>query len=64
MKQKTNQNKTTSIKNQFNQDDTYGVFKLEMEVDTDVNEDSNRESLLDDSVDAFLDTYKNGNKLE
>jgi hypothetical protein len=30
----------------------------EMEVDTDVNEDPNREKLLDDSVDSFLISKK------
>ncbi|MCM3676136.1 MULTISPECIES: hypothetical protein [Peribacillus] len=29
-----------------------------MEVDTDVNEDPNREKLLDDSVDSFLKSKK------
>jgi hypothetical protein len=35
-------------------DDTYGIFKQEMEVDSDVNEDPNRERLLDESVNSFL----------
>ncbi|MCK2016380.1 hypothetical protein [Peribacillus frigoritolerans] len=30
------------------------VSRLNEEVDTDVNEDPNREKLLDESVDAFL----------
>ncbi|THE09099.1 hypothetical protein E1I69_23710 [Bacillus timonensis] len=38
----------------FDPDDTYGVFKSEMEVDSDVNEDMNRERLLDESVEAFI----------
>ena len=43
--------------NQFNkEDDTYGILKQEMEVDTDVNEDPNRERLLDESVDSFLES--------
>ncbi|MEH7383646.1 hypothetical protein V7138_24530 [Bacillus sp. JJ1533] len=43
----------------FDQEDTYGVFKSEMEVDSDVNEDMNRERLLDESVEAFIRTKKN-----
>lgn len=34
--------------------DPYGVFKQGIEVDTDVNEDSNRERLLDESLDTFI----------
>ncbi len=45
--------------NQFDKEDTYGIFKQAMEVDTDVNEDPNRERLLDDSVDAFLKSKEN-----
>ncbi|WP_159439902.1 hypothetical protein [Bacillus sinesaloumensis] len=45
--------------NFFDSDDTYGVLKSEMEVDTDVNEDMNREQLLDDSVEAFIESIKN-----
>ncbi|MEH7234999.1 hypothetical protein [Bacillus sp. JJ1562] len=45
--------------NLFDPDDTYGVFKSEMEVDSDVNEDMNREGLLDDSVEAFVKSKKN-----
>ncbi|MEH7226580.1 hypothetical protein V7112_22520 [Bacillus sp. JJ1566] len=45
--------------NPFDLDDTYGVFKSEMEVDSDVNEDMNRERLLDESVEAFIRTKKN-----
>ncbi|WP_433616398.1 hypothetical protein [Paenibacillus cellulositrophicus] len=37
--------------------DVYGVLRKEMEVDSDVNEDSNREQQLDDS---FQDWYRNG----
>lgn len=37
-----------------NEGDTYGIFKQELEVDTDVNEDANREMLLDESVASFL----------
>ncbi|RHW34002.1 hypothetical protein D1B33_14460 [Lysinibacillus yapensis] len=41
--------------NEYNiEEDTYGILKKAMEVDTDVNEDPNRERLLDESVDAFL----------
>ncbi|MGE7184631.1 hypothetical protein ACQKKK_11725 [Peribacillus sp. NPDC006672] len=36
------------------EDDTFGILKQEMEVDTDVNEDPNREKLLDESVVSFL----------
>ena len=39
----------------FNEKDVYGLAKEEVEVDTDVNEDMNRERLLDESVNAFLD---------
>ncbi|MDR4886760.1 hypothetical protein RGU12_04230 [Fredinandcohnia sp. QZ13] len=45
--------------NLFDPDDTYGVFKSEMEVDSDVNEDMNRERLLDESVEAFIKLKKN-----
>ncbi|MCP3738118.1 hypothetical protein [Rossellomorea sp. BNER] len=41
-----------------NKDDTYGIFKENMEVDTDVNEDPNRERLLDESVETFLESKK------
>ncbi|MFJ7468349.1 hypothetical protein ACIQWI_07310 [Peribacillus frigoritolerans] len=43
--------------NKKNNNDKNQVMKLNndiMEVDTDVNEDPNREKLLDESVDAFL----------
>ncbi|MCO0596663.1 hypothetical protein NGI46_04205 [Peribacillus butanolivorans] len=36
--------------------DTYDILKQAMEVDTDVNEDPNRERLLDESVDYFLES--------
>ncbi|AMM93566.1 hypothetical protein OKW24_002691 [Peribacillus simplex] len=36
------------------EDDPFGILKQEMEVDTDVNEDPNREKLLDESVVSFL----------
>ncbi|MBS4195029.1 hypothetical protein [Lederbergia citri] len=43
--------------NQLNkEDDTYVILKQAMEVDSDVNEDPNRESLLDESVNAFLES--------
>jgi hypothetical protein len=38
-----------------NPDDIYGILAKETEVDTDVNEDPNRERLLDDALDAFLE---------
>ena len=40
--------------NRLNQDDVYGVLGKNMEVDSDVNEDPNRERLLDDAFDAFM----------
>jgi hypothetical protein len=41
----------------LNQNDaTDDVFKQEMEMDTDVNEDPNRERLLDESIDSFLES--------
>lgn len=58
--QKNNRHNPVPHKNQVNQlnkeDDTYGILKQAMEVDTDVNEDPNRERLLDESVDAFLES--------
>ncbi|MEH7388556.1 hypothetical protein V7147_24630 [Bacillus sp. JJ1521] len=45
--------------NLFDPEDTYGVFKTETEVDSDVNEDLNRERLLDESVEAFMKSKKN-----
>ncbi|MGO4889524.1 hypothetical protein ACJ2A9_17390 [Anaerobacillus sp. MEB173] len=58
--QKNNHYKRILHKNQVNrlnnEDDTYGIFKQEMEVDSDVNEDSNRERLLDESIDSFLES--------
>ncbi|MBM7587504.1 hypothetical protein JOC86_004077 [Bacillus pakistanensis] len=60
--QKKNSHKLDPYNNQFNrinkEDDTYGIFKQEMEVDTDVNEDQNREKLLDESLESFLDSKK------
>jgi len=57
--QKNNRHNTVPYKNQVNrlnkEDDTYGILKQAIEVDTDVNEDPNRERLLDESVDAFLE---------
>ncbi len=51
-------NQKNNSQNQVNrlnkEDDTYGIFKQEMEVDSDVNEDPNRERLLDESVHSFL----------
>nr|WP_309099947.1 hypothetical protein [Fredinandcohnia onubensis] len=44
--------------NVFDPNDTYGILKSEIEADTDVNEDQNREKLLDDSVEAFLELKK------
>ncbi|RLL40592.1 hypothetical protein D8M04_18770 [Oceanobacillus piezotolerans] len=47
-------------KNQVNQlnkeNNPYGILKQVFEVDTDVNEDPNRERLLDESVDAFIES--------
>ncbi|WP_309119330.1 hypothetical protein [Paenibacillus sp.] len=47
-------------------DDVYGVNKRELEVDSDSNEDPNRENLLDDSFEAWYDNIKEtaGRKLE
>lgn len=55
---KTNKNKKQQQPLNFNNDDVYGIFKQEMEVDSDVNEDANRERLLDESVDVFLEFPK------
>lgn len=56
---KNNRHNPVPYKNQVNrlnkEDDTYGILKQAIEVDTDVNEDPNRERLLDESVDAFLE---------
>ncbi len=56
--QKNNRHNQFPHKDQVNrlnkEDDTYGILKQEMEVDTDVNEDPNRERLLDESVVSFL----------
>jgi hypothetical protein len=58
--QKNNRHNPVLHKNQDNrlnkEDDIYGILKQTMEVDTDVNEDPNRERLLDESVDAFLES--------
>ncbi|MBP1930553.1 hypothetical protein [Ammoniphilus resinae] len=40
--------------NRFNQDDVYGVLGKKMEVDSDVNEDPNRERLLDEAFNDFV----------
>ncbi|MFS0861160.1 hypothetical protein [Fredinandcohnia sp. 179-A 10B2 NHS] len=55
-KRKTNTHDTNQ---QFNTNDTYGVFSQEMEIDSDINEDQNRELLLDESVDAFIEDKMN-----
>ncbi|MDM5359350.1 hypothetical protein [Peribacillus sp. ACCC06369] len=56
--QKNNNPNTSQNKNQVSrlnkEKDTFDILEQEMEVDTDVNEDPNREKLLDESVDAFL----------
>ncbi|MGG4265844.1 hypothetical protein [Peribacillus simplex] len=56
--QKNNDHHPAQHKNQDSrintEDDTFGIFKQKMEVDTDVNEDPNREKLLDESVVSFL----------
>jgi hypothetical protein len=58
--QKNNRDNPVPHKNQANllnkENDTYGIFKQEMEVDSDINEDPNRERLLDESVDSFLES--------
>ncbi|MED4402230.1 hypothetical protein ABET41_12490 [Metabacillus fastidiosus] len=58
--QKNNRHNPVLHKNQVNrlnkEDDIYGILKQTMEVDTNVNEDPNRERLLDESVDAFLES--------
>lgn len=43
----------------FDENDRYGVFREEMEVDSDVNEDANREWLLDESLASFLNSNEN-----
>lgn len=45
-----------AIRKDFNEDDLYGLSKQEMEVDSDVNEDPNRERLLDESVESFMNS--------
>ncbi|MGG0849064.1 hypothetical protein [Peribacillus simplex] len=56
--QKNSNPNTSQHKNQVSrlnkEKDTFDILNQEMEVDTDVNEDPNREKLLDESVDAFL----------
>ncbi|RRN67115.1 hypothetical protein EI200_23815 [Peribacillus simplex] len=56
--QKNNDHNPAQHKSQdsrlITEDDTFGILKQEMEVDTDVNEDPNREKLLDESVVSFL----------
>jgi hypothetical protein len=37
------------------ENDIYDILSKEIEVDTDVNEDANRERLLDDALDTFLE---------
>ncbi|MGG1574521.1 hypothetical protein [Fictibacillus sp. NRS-1165] len=54
--QKNNRTKPVQHSNQNKEDDTYGIFKQEMEMDTDINEDPNRERLLDESIDSFLES--------
>ncbi|MNP48012.1 hypothetical protein D3C76_1421020 [compost metagenome] len=39
-------------------DDEYGLCKREIEVDSDINEDPNREDLLDDSFEAWYSNIK------
>ncbi|WP_088102063.1 hypothetical protein [Halalkalibacter urbisdiaboli] len=56
MKRKSNMRPASKKFNTEN--DTYGIFVQEIEVDTDVNEDPNRERLLDESLDAFLKIKK------
>ncbi|ERI05323.1 hypothetical protein HMPREF0083_05716 [Aneurinibacillus aneurinilyticus ATCC 12856] len=40
------------------ENDVYGISKHEIEVDTDVNEDANREKLLDESFSSFLHSLR------
>ncbi|MGE7764842.1 hypothetical protein [Peribacillus sp. NPDC096540] len=58
--QKNNRLNPAPHKNQVNrlnkENDTFDILKQAMEVDTDVNEDPNRERLLDDSVNSFLES--------
>ncbi|GGB55807.1 hypothetical protein [Fictibacillus barbaricus] len=57
---KNNRTKPVQNSNQVKRlnkiDDTYGIFKQEMEMDTDVNEDPIRERLLDESIDSFIES--------
>lgn len=54
--QKNNRTKPVQNSNQVKRLNTYGIFKQEIEMDTDVNEDPNRERLLDESIDSFLES--------
>jgi hypothetical protein len=45
-------------------DDVYGLSKRELEVDSDINEDPNREDLLDDSFEAWYGNIKETVKRE
>jgi hypothetical protein len=47
-------NKPEQNNPQFNKNDVYGLSKGETKVDTDVNEDTNRERLLDESLTSYL----------
>jgi hypothetical protein len=49
-------NKPAQNNAQFNKNDVYGLSKDETEVDTDVNEDTNRERLLDESLTSYLNS--------
>lgn len=42
----------------WDENDVYGISKHEMEVDTDINEDANREKLLDESFTSFLHSLR------
>lgn len=55
-----NHEKRQQQESYFNQNDVYGIFK--QEVDSDVNEDANRERLLDESLEAFLDSTQPNRK--
>lgn len=41
----------------FNKKDVYGVIENDYEVDSDMNEDRNREQLLDESLIEFVDVF-------
>ncbi|MDN4072330.1 hypothetical protein [Fictibacillus terranigra] len=49
-------NSHNPIPHKNKKDDTYHILKQAMEMDTDVNEDTNRERLLDESFDSFLES--------